>query len=832
MHHSKFDNLEYVFELIKAGVNIIPCNADKSPAVKSWAYLQKKLIINDDSDSKAFLHSILGNCHSYAAVMGAISNLECIDIDNKLGNADFIGRYFIENLPNDFKPFVYYEHTKNLGYHFIFRSFNPSSNSKLASGSLSDFDSTLDPILYSEVQTIIETRGEGGYVLVAPSPNYVQLSKVSLLEVAQGGINDKVADWFFSVSKLFDRPSSSVPTVSFPAQPNDPNTPWAKYNEAISVFDCLALLQEFGWQVVFRRGDVFGLCRPGKNAKEGISATFNFYPKKLFVFSSNAQPFEANRSYLPSQILAYLKFNKDFSATASYLSSLSSERPKSIEEFSPSIFPKATFIFKKDVAINFIPFHYIENLEFLNYFKLARPLFVNVMGTSRFCEFIMLVNNVATAFTLDEIVDNYLNYLKNYEGDYKMQFLEVFHRFASKFRNKDLLKGLHPVTIPIVRDQASSCIFIFKNGIFEVRPDFLVDFTFKTTYDNIVWSHNILPYDLSLDYSYLKPYLPSDSGKFCKFCYNICTFNNVVNTDRLFTLFSILGYLLHSHKKKETSKAIVLYDAGLKSSSYEAKGQTGKGILIQAISIFRNVFTIAGKKFDANDKFQYAGVDVDTNIVAIQDPKSTQKLDNFFNDLADGLRVERKFHDPIIIPHNLSPKFVITSNTMFVNNDSSSLARKFEFELSDYYSNKFTPIDDPYVGELFGDAFTHSDWNDFFSLMFFCASLYLTRGLIPCEDVNLQKNKDIQILGSELYDFIIFFASTLKVGDKIVRPDFIKTCSQYCDSKFVPKSHYIYDLLERQIRFNSLNFIVQRGTSSTGDRPYIYLITQLTEKIL
>lgn len=78
--------------------------------------------------------------------------------------------------------------------------------------------------------------------------------------------------------------------------------------------DVLPLLMAAGWQVVKQRGDVTDLCRPGKD--HGVSATWNYYPRKLYVFTTNGAPFESERCYDGFAVYALLEHGGNFGEAA------------------------------------------------------------------------------------------------------------------------------------------------------------------------------------------------------------------------------------------------------------------------------------------------------------------------------------------------------------------------------------------------------------------------------------------------------------------------------------------------------------------------------------
>src|SRR4030095_16989942 len=65
-----------------------------------------------------------------------------------------------------------------------------------------------------------------------------------------------------------------------------------------------------GWRVVGHRGEVTLWCRPGKKA--GLGATSGHCGDHLYVFSSNAHPFEPARAYSKFTAFAFLNAGGDF----------------------------------------------------------------------------------------------------------------------------------------------------------------------------------------------------------------------------------------------------------------------------------------------------------------------------------------------------------------------------------------------------------------------------------------------------------------------------------------------------------------------------------------
>jgi hypothetical protein len=197
------------------------------------------------------------------------------------------------------------------GRHWLYRCDQIAGNTKLASRP----DGAL-------VTTLIETRGEGGYVVAAPSNGRVHPSgdPYRLL----GGSVATIATITPAERGELHRLARSLDAMPKPP-PREPRTtaagegkPGEDYNAR---GDVLALLEDHGWHVVYTRRDgVVCLRRPGK--ERGTSATFGIGGTRyLYVFSTSTG-FDAERAYSPFAVYAKLEHNDDFSAAALALSEL------------------------------------------------------------------------------------------------------------------------------------------------------------------------------------------------------------------------------------------------------------------------------------------------------------------------------------------------------------------------------------------------------------------------------------------------------------------------------------------------------------------------------
>ncbi len=160
--------------------------------------------------------------------------------------------------------------------------------------------------------TAIELRANGHQTLAPPSLHpsggrYAFQDDTAIIVTLPNAL--MLLAWLES----WERKGQVVPREYRPAAPLD--AAGARPGDDYSARgDVLPLLTVAGWQVVKQRGDVTDLRRPGKD--RGVSATWNYYPRKLFVFTTNGAPFEPDHCYDGFAVYALLEHHGDFGAAA------------------------------------------------------------------------------------------------------------------------------------------------------------------------------------------------------------------------------------------------------------------------------------------------------------------------------------------------------------------------------------------------------------------------------------------------------------------------------------------------------------------------------------
>ena len=287
----------------RAGLSVIPCDRrGKRPRLRHWKPYQTQM------PSPLDLMRWFGpwsRADALAIVTGRVSGgLEVLDFDAPAlftPWADTVQG----NLP-DLWPRLPVVRTQSGGMHVYLRCADAGEgNRKLA----------VDPARPEGKYTLIETRGEGGYVLAPPSAGYTpvqgDLAAVPFLDLEAREMLLEVARQFSRVPLEPESRSAHLSrwAASTTSRPGD------DYNRR---GDVAGVLERHGWRFVRQVREESFWRRPGK--RRGHSATYNYRDSRYFyVFTSNAPPFDPGRAYSPFAVLALLEHGGDYHAAASTL---------------------------------------------------------------------------------------------------------------------------------------------------------------------------------------------------------------------------------------------------------------------------------------------------------------------------------------------------------------------------------------------------------------------------------------------------------------------------------------------------------------------------------
>lgn len=282
---------------LSSGLSVIPVKPDtKSPIIPSWKQYQNVKMTPDQA-----YFSFQGTT-GIAVICGQVSeNLEIIDFDNHQKDASATLTRFKKLVPTGH---LLIQSTPSGGYHVIYRAEKVAGNLKLA-----------QRMVNGKPDTLIETRGEGGYALLTPSPKY-KLIQGSFDKIPV--LTSQERDDLIAAARSFNEFTRSDHVFQHETFSRDQDRPGDAYDNSTDGRDEVpVLLTRAGW----KSKDGRHWTRPGKET--GISATWGKCTAGdiplFYVFSSNAGEFEDQRSYKPFQIFALLAHRGDFDAAAKEL---------------------------------------------------------------------------------------------------------------------------------------------------------------------------------------------------------------------------------------------------------------------------------------------------------------------------------------------------------------------------------------------------------------------------------------------------------------------------------------------------------------------------------
>ena len=353
--------------------------------------------------------------------------------------------------------------------------------------------------------------------------------------------------------------------------------------------------------------------------------------------------------------------------------------------------------------------------------------------------FIRKIKNICSEYSLPQVKDHVLNYLDNLTYPNKDNIREFMLDKVTKYFGEGLIECINTADIKFKRDEKDKAYIYFKEGFAELTKN--SDLGFKP-YDNLespIWESSIIKRDFV---PFKNKYKSSEFEQFLR---------NAVggNEERLLSLCSAIGYLIHDYKDKSNTKAVILCDEKI---SDNPMGRTGKSLIGKAISYIKNIVRVDGKNFEFKSSFTFQLISLDNKVIDFNDVKSDFDFERLFSVITDDMTVEYKNKQPFTIKYEESPKIMISTNYTIQGLGDSYKDRMFEIEFSDFYNEQHKPIHD--FGHNFFDGWDNEEWNRFYNFMLECLQLYLDEGLISFEPLNLSTRKLIDSTSSEFVDFV------------------------------------------------------------------------------
>lgn len=321
------DKKELVFSLAESGLSVIPVRAGtkiQNLAAGVREKYEKQIATEEEIERWVMCGD------SFAVLGGEISgNLECFDVDEKHKKGLFEEwRNLLSDEAKTILTTLPIDTTINSGFHVVYRCDEVEGSQKLAQ---KEVISETEKI---EIETLLETRGIGGYFLVPPSHGYATIQG-SLFDIPR--ISPEVRKEFLSCARALNEyvPSRNyvkegTTNSSASSLENGENErPGDYFNKTAQWKD---ILIPHGWGLLYESGEMGYWTRPNKKER-GVSATTGFRGREsigdyLYVFSTSTI-LEAQKAYDKFSVYTFLNHGGDFRKAA-----------REIAEQNPEIFPK------------------------------------------------------------------------------------------------------------------------------------------------------------------------------------------------------------------------------------------------------------------------------------------------------------------------------------------------------------------------------------------------------------------------------------------------------------------------------------------------------------
>jgi hypothetical protein len=403
--------------------------------------------------------------------------------------------------------------------------------------------------------------------------------------------------------------------------------------------------------------------------------------------------------------------------------------------------------------------------DFLNKFG---NFFINARNPDKKDNLIIVSGNVIKRATIDDLKRTTLDFIELIEDKEFLHDLKDALFAVIKYFRPDYWYNLPTKNFKYSQDRESCANFYFRNGTITITSD---NITFSPQYDVIIYEDQIHDCKIKL----LDDGTDMSNFAFNRFLHAITYVegDETLSQQRYHALISLIGYLLHT-ARKPTDKAIIFTDI----DQSDCNGGTGKSLIVNALSKCRKTVKEDAKLFHIKNRFAYQSVTMGSNILCFDDAPKDFDFESLFSAITEGLNVEKKFKDKIRIPKEDSPKIIITTNYSIKGHGVSFERRKLEFEISNYFNDKRSPLTE--YGQRFFEDWDTDEWNKFYMIMFSAVQQYLKTGILISKEMNLKHNKLINLTNKEFAEYFNLKIETNREYDKTVEYNsFKKLYSEY-----------------------------------------------------
>jgi hypothetical protein len=301
---------------LELDLNPVPCNKLKAPqglkqqdGSYKWDMFQDRQITLEE-----FEECMNGATHGLGIVCGKVCRmLEVIDIDHKYDiTGNLVNDYFTLINTHDPELFnsLFIVQTPTKGFHLYYRCEVIEGNQKIAQRYTNDEERQANP--RQKVKVLIETRGEGGYIVCPPTIGYEPWQKNDIPT-----ITPEQRKFLLDAARSFNEVHDEVKKA--PKVRADQVSPWelSPWDDFDQRGDIDAVLTNNGWKEDHKTADRIYYTRPGKD--RGTSADYHKEKRLFKCWSTSQGDFEEQKAYSHTAVYALLESNGDFSKACEQL---------------------------------------------------------------------------------------------------------------------------------------------------------------------------------------------------------------------------------------------------------------------------------------------------------------------------------------------------------------------------------------------------------------------------------------------------------------------------------------------------------------------------------
>lgn len=752
---------------VKKGISVVATDGNKR-AIVSWKPFQENLPTVKDIESQFASDRAKG----LAVICGKVSgNLEVIDVDTKY---DTTGELFnqlmliITDIGIVGKLLVV--ETKSGGYHLYYKCKEIKGNQKLAQRPATAEEIKNNP--NEKVLVLIETRGEGGYVVAPPTDGYKKISGDAINE-----ITPLEREALLEVCRSFNQYIIEQPKPHSVRNDSFALTPWEDYNRR-GVEDMIKRLEYAGWTIVKQTSQKLIFKRPG-NTESKTSGDYS-YEHNLFTVFTTSSIFEPLKGYRPAAVYTMLEHNGDFKAAAKKLSELGyGEKKQSFgDKVERELFQKKTEGYSREDLIKILKerlkkseedaieiyttFERQWGAELCIFWDVEKKLainktkfidFLNEVGgfglyfydtNSTIYRIIRIKDGLVEESSTEQMKKFLLEYIDGlpdtFDGGITPADLKelVIKQYNTLF-NEGFLEFLPSVKLNFLKDTADKAFYPFINGVVIVDKDRVTLDTYKNV-NSVIWKNQVINFHFSIDQSFAP-----ETCEYYRFIEKI----SGDEEERIIYCLTLMGYMLHRFKDPAKPFAMV---AAEETETDKEGGGTGKGIFFKALSHILRTVKIDGKNFKIDKNFSLQRVGLDTQLIVVEDCDRNIDFEKYNSQLTEGSTVEKKNKDELFIDYKDSPKWAFTTNYDPNIKGNHGKRRTKVFEFAPFFGPQNTPVD--FFKHLLFEDWDRDEWNRFYNLMFFSVSIYLQAGIKETQASEKMKRKKIrQFFGEEFLDW-------------------------------------------------------------------------------